>query len=138
MKTQPPLLQSARVPYCESSENLQVVDFLSVDDPGASLALRVDQQRVPGRHGDDDAVLDGEFVVGQSLKVPLADSGVVDERRDQRQVDGVRDAALAQFALPRVEQLGAEFLVEWTGVRQEPRQQQNVPDQSVSQSTSNR
>ena len=60
------------------------------------------------------------------LKVPLADGGVVDERGDERQVDGVGDAALTQLALPRVEQLGAEFLVERTRVRQEPRQQQHV------------
>ena len=66
------------------------------------------------------------------LKVPLADGGVVDERGDERQVDGVGDAALTQLALPRVEQLGAELLVERTRVRQEPRQQQHVTDQPTS------
>ena len=101
---------------------LKVVDLLSVDDPRASLALRVDQQRVPGCHGDDDAVLDRQLVVGQALEVPLADGGVVDERRDERQVDGVRDAPLLQLALPRVEQFAAKLLVERSGVRQEPGQ----------------
>ena len=95
------------------------MDFLTVDDPGASLTLRVDEQRVPGCHGDDDAILYGQFVVGQSLQVPLADRCVVDQRRYQRQVNRVRHASLLQLPLPRVQQLGAEFLVERTRVRQE-------------------
>jgi len=38
-----------------------------VDDPGASLTLWVNKQRIPGCQGDDDAVLYGKLVIGQTL-----------------------------------------------------------------------
>ena len=116
------------------ADYLELVDFLTVDDPGASLALRIDEQWIPGCHGDDDAVLNGELVVREALQVPLADGGVVDERRDQRQVDRVRYAARLQLTLPRVQQLSAEFLVERTSIGQEASKKQNVADQPVSPS----
>ena len=104
------------------TDYLKIVDLLSADDPAATLTLRVNEQRIPGCHGDDDAILYRQLVVGQALKVPLADRGVVNERRYERQVNGVRYAALLQFTLPRVQQFCAEFLIERTSVRQESSQ----------------
>ena len=51
--------------------HLQVELLLLVLDPQLALALRVDEQREAGRLGHDDAVLDGELVVGQPLQAPL-------------------------------------------------------------------
>jgi len=95
---------------------LKIVDFFTVDDPRATLTLRVNQQWIPGGLSDNDAVLNGQLVIGQTLQVPLADGGVVNQRRDQRQVNGVRHSTLTQLSLPRVKQLGAEFLVERTSI----------------------
>ena len=72
--------------YASASAYLQILVSLSVLDPGFALSLRVDQQRETSGLGDDQAILDGQFVIGKTLHVPLRDCCVENQHLDDVQV----------------------------------------------------
>lgn len=53
--------------------HLQGIGLFFCGDPSLSLSLGIDQERIPWRFSDDDAVLHWQVISGQALKIPLAD-----------------------------------------------------------------
>lgn len=52
----------------EKLTNLQLVFGLFVLDPQFSLCLGVNEERKAGSFGDNDAILNGEVVIGEALQ----------------------------------------------------------------------
>lgn len=52
--------------------DFELIGFLPVHDPGASLALWIYQYRVSGGSGDHDAVLNTQIISWQTLQVKTA------------------------------------------------------------------
>ena len=98
-------------------------------DPCLALTLRVDQEWVAGRLGDDDAVLDGEVVVGQTLKGPLPDGGTVHKQGGDVEVACEGDPVPLELPLPPLHQMDPKLLVEGSRVGEEGRSQQGIPHQ---------
>ena len=55
-----------------SGPHLELIVLLTILDPRLALALWVHEEGVAGCLGDNDAILNRELIVGQSLEVPLA------------------------------------------------------------------
>ena len=66
----------------EDAVSLNEISFSSLD-PRDSLSLRIDHERVSGRSGNHDTVLNGKLISGQTLKIPLANGGIIDEELSQ-------------------------------------------------------
>jgi hypothetical protein len=63
-------------------------------NPILALTLRIDQERVSTGIGHHDTVLDGEVILGKSLDVPFAHSGVIDQEGGQFEGGGDWDTFL--------------------------------------------
>ena len=82
--------------------------------------LRINQKRETGSFGDNDSILCGQFVVGQALKVPLANRGRVSQHIEEVQLLGERDFPVRQLLFPCIQQLCSEVLVEGAAVGEKP------------------
>lgn len=65
---------------------LHIFVSLSVLDPGFALTLGVNKQREASGLGDNQAILDGQFIVGKTLHVPLGNCRVENQHLDDVQV----------------------------------------------------
>ena len=70
----------------ERESHLQVFVAFPVLDPGLALALWINEQWEACCLGDDQTVLNGQLIVGQTLQVPLCNHRVVHQHLDDVQV----------------------------------------------------
>lgn len=112
----------ARAPehFVVELRDAELVVRLLAQDPGARLALGVDEHGVARGVGHHDAVLDGQLVRGQALQIPLADGGVVDEEGGEVHVGrGGHAERLAIGEEVALDEEVAELLVEGAEVGHE-------------------
>ncbi|TNN79753.1 hypothetical protein EYF80_009986 [Liparis tanakae] len=79
-----------------------------------SLRLRVNEEGKAGGFGDDDAILNGQVIIGEPL-------GSIDEQLGQVKVGAKWDATLRQLPLPVAQEKIAKLLIKRAGVLGLPR-----------------
>mmetsp|Transcript_42091 Transcript_42091/g.120820 ORF Transcript_42091/g.120820 Transcript_42091/m.120820 type:complete len:470 (-) Transcript_42091:6898-8307(-) len=93
-------LQVPEVVTVGELDNLALLWRLHLLDPLVGLPLRVDAQRPPASLVHDDAILDGERVVGKAPNRPVSDLHWLTEALHQREGRGARDALLLRNRRP--------------------------------------